>query len=153
LSQHLVFGLGREDFKTLHQGQTCIDHRTELSCKYDEVLVGETRTEIYLESASATLFLFKARDDYALLTALIHLLLAGFCAQLTFLDGTRSGSSHICTGSHAQLSPFDMAIALAGCRPSEIYTWRVYWPPPNLSNKCTISAQSARHTGPDNSTL
>src|SRR5262249_12272975 len=127
LSQHLVLGLSREDFETLHQGQTCIDHRTELSCKYDEVLVGEARTEIYLESAIATLSLFKARDDDALLTELIHRLIAGFRAQLTLFDGTRSGSSDICKGSHAQLSPFDVAIALAGCRPSEIYTWRVYW--------------------------
>jgi len=60
-----------------------------LSRKYDQVFIGETRPQkTQIESARATLLLFEARDDDALLAELIHRLISGLSAQLALLDGT-----------------------------------------------------------------
>jgi hypothetical protein len=78
LSQHFILRLGREDFETLHQGQTRIDHRAKLPRKYDQVFIGETGPKTQVESARATLLFFEARDDDALFAELIHRLISGF---------------------------------------------------------------------------
>jgi hypothetical protein len=95
----------------LHQGQTRINHRAELSRKHNQVFVGKTRPQTNIESARATFLFFKTRNDNTLLAELIHRLISGFRAQLALLDGTRSRSSDIRKGSHTQHSPFDVAIA------------------------------------------
>ncbi len=76
--------LGREDFETLHQGQTGVDNRAELSRENDQIFIGEAGPETDLESAGAAFLLFKADDDDILLAQLIHRLIAGLCAQLAF---------------------------------------------------------------------
>src|SRR5207247_11385575 len=99
------------------------------------------KPQTMMQPYPATLRYFKAGDDDALLTELIHRLISGLSAQLALLDGTRSGPSDIRKGSHTQHSPFDVAIGLAGCRLRGIPTRRVYCPPPDLDRKCTISAK------------
>jgi hypothetical protein len=81
LPQHFILGLGREDFETLDQGKTRIDHRAELPRKYNQIFISKTGPKAEFTEIKPPAALFcKARDDNTLLAELIHRLISGFRA-------------------------------------------------------------------------